>query len=369
MKVTVERVALLKSLGHVHRVVERRNTIPILSNVLLRAEAGRLALRATDLDLEVTETLAADVGQPGAITVPAHVLYDIIRKLPDGSQVSLETTGDVGQVVIRSGRSRFNLQALPETDFPDLAAGDLPTRFMVASGELKRLIEKTQFAISTEETRYYLNGIYLHGHDGGVSSVATNGHVLAWATDRELTLPDDAPGIIIPRKTIGVVAGLFSEGCKIRFSATKIVFSSEDGELVSKLIDGTYPDYRRVVPDDSTMSTRLSFEREDMQLACKRLLGVSHDSRAIKWEIADDSITASVRSEDGSGEEVIPCDGVERSATWDAIGVNGAYVLEVLAALDAEVIDIMASDPGSPIKLRARAATADLLCVVMPLRV
>src|SRR5690242_14884101 len=136
MKVTVERAALLKSLGHVHRVVERRNTIPILSNVLIRAEDGSLRLKATDLDLEVTETLAADVGQPGATTVPAHVLYDIVRKLPDGSQVSLETTGDVGQVSIRAGRSRFTLQALPETDFPDLAAGEMGHRFSVPATEL-----------------------------------------------------------------------------------------------------------------------------------------------------------------------------------------------------------------------------------------
>src|SRR5690349_5886015 len=165
MKVTVERSALLKSLGHVHRVVERRNTIPILSNVLIRAEAGQLSLKATDLDLEVTESFAADVGQPGATTVPAHVIYEIVRKLPDGSQVSLETTGDVGQVLIRSGRSRFNLQSLPETDFPDLATGDMSHRFTLSSVELKRLIEKTQFAISTEETRYYLNGIYFHVMD------------------------------------------------------------------------------------------------------------------------------------------------------------------------------------------------------------
>ena len=167
MRVTVERAALLKSLGHVHRVVERRNTIPILSNVLLRADEGSLRLKATDLDIEVTETIPADITEAGATTVPAHVIYDIVRKLPDGAQVSLEMTGDIGQMQIRSGRSRFMLQALPESDFPDLAAGDLPHRFTLAAADLKRLIEKTQFAISTEETRYYLNGIYLHTIDVG----------------------------------------------------------------------------------------------------------------------------------------------------------------------------------------------------------
>ena len=195
MKVTVERSALLKSLGHVHRVVERRNTIPILSNVLIRAENGRLSLKATDLDLEVTESFAADVAQPGATTVPAHVIYDIVRKLADGAQVSLETTGDVGQVLIRSGRSRFNLQSLPEADFPDLATGEMSHHFSVGGAELKRLIEKTQFAISTEETRYYLNGIYFPRMESGGKSVlravATDGHRLARV---ETDAPGQAPG-------------------------------------------------------------------------------------------------------------------------------------------------------------------------------
>ena len=125
MKVTVERAQLLKSLGHVHRVVERRNTIPILGNVLIRAESARLSLKATDLDLEVTETLPAEAATPGSTTVPAHMFYDIVRKLPDGSQIVLESDGDRSVLAIRAGRSRFTLQTLPESDFPDLAAGDL----------------------------------------------------------------------------------------------------------------------------------------------------------------------------------------------------------------------------------------------------
>ena len=136
MRVTVERAALLRSLGHVHRVVERRNTIPILSNVLLRSEGASLQLRATDLDIEVTEGVPADVADAGATTVPAHVIYDIVRKLPDGAQVSLETTGDAGQMQLRSGRSRFMLQALGEGDFPDLAAGDMPTSFALGAAGL-----------------------------------------------------------------------------------------------------------------------------------------------------------------------------------------------------------------------------------------
>lgn len=162
MKVTVERAQLLKSLSHVHRVVERRNTIPILGNVLVRAENAQLALKATDLDLEVTETLPAETATAGSTTVPAHMFYDIVRKLPDGSQIVLESDGDRSVLAIRAGRSRFTLQTLPESDFPDLAAGEMSHAFRLPASDVKRLIDRTQFAISTEETRYYLNGIYLH---------------------------------------------------------------------------------------------------------------------------------------------------------------------------------------------------------------
>ena len=148
MKVTVERAQLLKSLGHVHRVVERRNTIPILGNVLVRAENARLSLKATDLDLEVTETLAAETATGGSTTVPAHMFYDIVRKLPDGAQIVLDADGDRAVLAIRAGRSRFTLQTLPESDFPDLAAGDMTHSFALPATDVKRLIDRTQFAIS-----------------------------------------------------------------------------------------------------------------------------------------------------------------------------------------------------------------------------
>ena len=175
MKVTVERAELLKSLGHVHRVVERRNTIPILANVLIKADKGKLSLKATDLDLEVTDSIAAEVGPAGATTVPAHMFYDIVRKLPEGAQIVIEGSGDRAVLSIRAGRSRFTLQTLPESDFPDLAAGEMTHSFKLAAADLKRLIDKTQFAISTEETRYYLNGIYLHAAGNGKAPTPARG--------------------------------------------------------------------------------------------------------------------------------------------------------------------------------------------------
>ena len=183
MKVTIERAALLRALGHVHRVVERRTTIPILANVLIDAKAGALLLKATDLDLEITEKAVAEVTQPGATTLPAHTLYDIVRKLPEGAQLSLEASGEAGQLTLRSGRSRFNLQSLPDSDFPDVTSGEFSHKFTLPPADLKRLIEKTQFAISSEETRYYLNGIFIHTIeiDGQLMlrAVATDGHRLA----------------------------------------------------------------------------------------------------------------------------------------------------------------------------------------------
>src|SRR5690606_4868173 len=255
MRVTLERSSLLKALGHVHRVVERRSTIPILSNVLLSAEGASLALKATDLDLEVTEAIPADISQPGATTVPAHLLHDIVRKLPDGGEVRLQTGEDGNSMSVLSGRASFRLQCLPQSDFPQLSAGNFTHAFDMESAALKKLIDRTQFAISTEETRYYLNGIYFHvlEADGKLKlrAVATDGHRLARS---ELEAPSGAegmPGIIIPRKTVSELHKLVDEPdmrVKVELSDSKIRFTIGSIVLTSKLIDGTFPDYQRVIP-------------------------------------------------------------------------------------------------------------------------
>ena len=254
MRATVERSHLLKSLGHVHRVVERRNTIPILANVLLRAEGSKLTMKATDLDLEVTESVPAEVARGGATTVPAHILYDIVRKLPDGAEVSLDT-GDGSQLALRSGRSNFTLQVLPETDFPDLTTGEFPVRFSLPALALKKLIDRTQFAISTEETRYYLNGIYLHAvkvaGKSMLRAVATDGHRLAQAQMDAPAGAEEMTGVIVPRKAVGEIQKLVEEPdatVDVEVSDTKIRITIGPLVLTSKLIDGTFPDYERVIP-------------------------------------------------------------------------------------------------------------------------
>ena len=310
MKVTVERAELLKSLGHVHRVVERRNTIPILANVLIKADKGKLSLKATDLDLEVIDSVAAEVSPGGATTVPAHMFYEIVRKLPEGAQIVIEGSGDRAVLSLRAGRSRFTLQTLPESDFPDLAAGEMTHSFKLAAADLKRLIDKTQFAISTEETRYYLNGIYLHtagtAKAATLRAVATDGHRLAQV---ELPLPQGAagmPGIIVPRKTVGEVQRLIETGegeVAIELSAGKIRFSIGDVVLTSKLIDGTFPDYARVIPANNDKS--LIVDKKDFEAAVDRVSTVSSErGRAVKLSITGGRLVLSVTNPDsGSATE------------------------------------------------------------------
>ena len=304
MKVTIERSVLLKALGHVHRIVERRNTIPILANVLIEAADGKLALKSTDLDLEASEQVSADVAQNGATTVPAHVIYDIVRKLPDGAQASLETIGDTGQLVLRSGRSRFTLQALPASDFPDLTSGEFSHRFALPAAELKRLIENTQFAISTEETRYYLNGIYLHTVDIGgtpmLRAVATDGHRLARV---EAQAPEGSvgiPGVIVPRKAVNEVQKLLedlSQDVTIEISTAKARFQFGDVVLTTKLIDGTFPDYARVIPTGN--DKRLVVDKDPFKAAVDRVATLSSErGRAIKLAIAEGKMTLSVNNPD-----------------------------------------------------------------------
>jgi DNA polymerase III subunit beta len=372
MKVTVERAELLKSLGHVHRVVERRNTIPILANVLIRAERDKLSMKATDLDLEVIDSVGAEIGNGGATTVPAHMFYEIVRKLPEGAQVVIEGSGDRAVLALRAGRSRFTLQTLPESDFPDLAAGEMTHKFALAAGDLKRLIDKTQFAISTEETRYYLNGIYLHtagtAKAATLRAVATDGHRLAQV---ELPLPQGAagmPGIIVPRKTVGEVQRLIENGegeVAVELSAGKIRFSIGDVVLTSKLIDGTFPDYARVIPANNEKI--LTVDKKDFEAAVDRVSTVSSErGRAVKLSITGGRLVLSVTNPDsGSATEELE---VEYEADPLDIGFNSRYLLDIAAQIEGEVAVLKLADPGSPTLIQDKDAKGALY-VLMPMRV
>jgi DNA polymerase III subunit beta len=376
MKVTLERTALLKSLGHVHRVVERRTTIPILSNVLLSASGGGLQLKATDLDLEVTETTPADVGQPGATTLPAHTLYEIVRKLPDGAQVSLESGqengNDSGQLQLRSGRSRFSLQSLPESDFPDLDASDLSHAFKLRAEDLKRLLDKTQFAISNEETRYYLNGVFLHVTEADgkalLRAVATDGHRLARLETAAPSGASGMPGIIVPRKAVAEVLKLIEDPdaeVAIELSAAKIRFTLGSVVLTSKLIDGSFPDYARVIPAQN--DKLLTVERKDFSDAVDRVSTISSErGRAVKLAMADGKLVLSVTNPDsGSAVEELE---VDYDSAPIEIGFNARYLIDIANQLDSDTALFKMNDAGSPTIIQDRDG-ASALYVLMPMRV
>jgi DNA polymerase III subunit beta len=380
MKLTIERGALLKALGHVQSVVERRNTIPILSNVLLRVDAGDgggvLTLSATDMDLEIVEQVPSRIERAGRTTAPAHTLHDIVRKLREGAQIEIEASGERSAMVLRSGRSTFTLACLPPEDYPVMASGDLAYNFTLTAVELRSLVDRTRFAISTEETRYYLNGIYLHTTKNDevpvIRAVATDGHRLARV---EMVMPEGAagmPGIIVPRKTVIELRKLVDESedeIQVSLSETKIRFATGEATLTSKLIDGTFPDYDRVIPSNNDKI--LEVKCKDFAEAVDRVSTISTEkSRAVKLAIVPGanggSLAVSATSpENGTAVEEI-------DATYLAepieIGFNSRYLLDITAQIDGEGAQFAMSDSASPTIVRDRADPSALY-VLMPMRV
>jgi DNA polymerase III subunit beta len=375
MKATIERATLLRCLSHVQSVVERRNTIPILSNVLIEAAPdGTVRVMATDLDLQIVETMVAvSVEGPGAITVSAHLLFDIARKLPDGSQVSLETADN--RMVVKAGRSRFQLPTLPRDDFPVIVEGDLPTSFEVPARTLAELIDRTRFAISTEETRYYLNGIFLHVSDEAqpvLKAAATDGHRLARFTIARPEGAEGMPDVIVPRKCVGELRKLLEEvldsAVLIDLSASKVRFTlgGENGVvLTSKLIDGTFPDYSRVIPTGNDKLLKLDprsfFEGVDRVATI-----ATEKTRAVKMALENDRVTLSVTSPDnGTAAEELPA---SYAASGFEIGFNANYLKDILSQIDGDTVELHLADAGAPTLIR-RDEKSPALYVLMPMRV
>jgi len=371
MKVTIERATLLKSLSHVQSVVERRNTIPILSNVLIEAsDNGSLKLTATDLDLQIVDTVSARVETSGATTVSAHTLFEIARKLPDGSEVQLSASD--GRMAVNAGRARFSLATLPRDDFPIIAAGELPTSFELPASSLIQVIDKTKFAISTEETRYYLNGIFLHVTDEDtpvLKAAATDGHRLARVT---LPQPEGAsgmPDIIIPRKCVAEIRKLLDEHgdapIQIDLSASKVRFTLESAILTSKLIDGTFPDYNRVIPTGN--DKLLKIDPKAFSLGVDRVATIATErTRAVKMALDNNKITLSVTSpENGTAEEEVP--GVYNDDIFE-IGFNARYLMEILTEIKSDEVELHLADASAPTLIR-EDSKSNALYVLMPMRV
>ena len=372
MKATIERATLLKCLSHVQSVVERRNTIPILSNVLIEASgAGAVKVMATDLDIQVIETMnAVSVDVPGAITVSAHLLFDIARKLQEGSQVSLEVSE--GRMAVKAGRSRFSLPTLPRDDFPVIVEGDLPTSFELPAATLAEMIDRTRFAISTEETRYYLNGIFFHVTDDELRAAATDGHRLARFTLKKPDGADGMPDVIVPRKCVAELRKLLEESLDtnvlIDLSASKVRFTlgGENGVvLTSKLIDGTFPDYSRVIPTGNDKLLRL--DPRSFYEGVDRVATIATEkTRAVKISLETDKVTLSVTSPDnGTAAEELPAD---FKAQGFEIGFNANYLKDILSQIDGDNVELHLADAGAPTLIR-KDDKSPALYVLMPMRV
>lgn len=372
MKVTIERSALIRALGHVQSVVERRNTIPILSNVLLQGGGGALTLTATDLDIEISESAPADVAVKGATTVSALTLHDIIRKLPDGAQVRLHLKQEENRLQITAGRYESHLAVLPDADFPTLSADDAAAQFSMPAHDLLRLLNKARFAMSQEETRYYLNGVYLHVHQeagrSALRAAATDGHRLARVDAPSPAGAESMPGVIIPRKAVNELCRLLADAddaIELAISPNKARFSFGAVRLTSKLIDGSFPDYERVIPKTNAQILRV--DNHEFSAAVDRVSTVAADrTRSIKLALDDGRLRLTVNNpEAGSAQEEIS---VEYEGDPLEIGFNARYLLEIAGQIDGETATMRLADATSP-SILLDEEDARALYVLMPLRV
>jgi DNA polymerase-3 subunit beta len=374
MKLRADRATLLRALAHIQSVAEKRNTIPILANVLVAVREGRLSFTATDMEIAIVEEVAASTQRNGATTAPAATLYDIVRKLPDGAEVELDHPGGDSQLALRAGRFSTSLMALPVDDFPSMTAGQLPHRFHLPALILRGLIDRTRFAISTEETRYYLNGIYLHavaldGHRV-LRAVATDGHRLARV---EEPLPEGAetmPGVIVPRKTVAELRKLLDEesgSVEIGLSDTRIQFKVGTITLTSKLIDGTFPEYDRVIPRDNDKVLRVG--KADFAAAVARVAAISSErSRPVKMALEKNLLTLSAASPDqGTAVEELDGDRVKYESTPLEIGFQARYLNDITDQI-ADNVEFRFADGQAPTIVRD-SADDSALYVLMPMRV
>jgi DNA polymerase-3 subunit beta len=370
MKLKADRATLLRALAHIQSVAEKRNTIPILANVLIEVRDGRLRLTATDMEISVEEEMEASTSRDGRTTAPAGTLYEIVRRLPEGAVVEFDHPGGDAALALRAGRYATSLNVLSVDDFPNMTAGSLPHQFNLPSETLRDLIDRTRFAISTEETRYYLNGIYLHVTHDKLRAVATDGHRLARV---EATLPDGAggiPGVIIPRKTVAEIRKLLDDSSvpvNIGLSETRIRFEIGPIRLTSKLIDGTFPEYERVIPLDNDKV--LSVGRKDFSDAVARVAAISHErSRPVKLTLSENLLVLSAASPDqGTATEELD----EGRATYSAgpleIGFQARYLNDITDHINDRV-EFRFSDGSAPTVVQD-SADPSALYVLMPMRV
>lgn len=372
---TVAREALLPALALAGKAVERRSTIPVLQNLLFAVEAGSLRLTGSDLDCEISAEVAGQAPAAAAFTLPAGTLHDAVRKLPEAVDVVFEVEQNFA--AISAGRSRFRVPVLPADDFPSMSAGDFSHHFGLDAGVLARMLGIVSYAISSEEARYYLNGIHWHAsEDEGTplfNAVATDGHRLARF---RAPLPDGAegmPGIIIPRRTVGLLKVMLADKGEVSISVSnsKIRFSTPAGMLTSKLIDGTFPDYTRVIPQGNP--NQFIVDKKTMADAVDRVTTISSErGSAVKFAFARDGLLTLAANNPDAGSATedavvthLAGDGVE-------VGFNGRYCLDMLNAAEGEQLIFNLGDAGAPALVEPEHADEHglkPLFVIMPMRV
>jgi DNA polymerase-3 subunit beta len=366
MKFTISRDALLKPLNLVAGVVERRQTLPILANVLMVLEGDRLSLTGTDLEVElVGRVQLAGAGDSGEVTVPARKLVDICKSLPEGSDIQLALQDS--KVTVKSGRSRFTLSTLPSREFPNVEDSLGTHQFKIKQGQLKRLIDRTAFAMAQQDVRYYLNGMLWELSGGQLKVVATDGHRLALCTLPEKLNAEGDTQVILPRKGVLELARLLLDEAAevvIVIGRNHIRATTNDFTFTSKLVDGKFPDYQRVLPrapNKIVVGSRL-----ELRQAFTRTAILSNEKyRGVRLKLTDNSLDIVANNpEQEEAEEAVP---VQYEGDPLEIGFNVSYLLDVLGVLSGEEVKLSLSDPNSSALLE-ESEEGDSLYVVMPMR-
>ena len=375
MEFKINSTDLLKALSHIHGIVEVRHTLPILSNIILEAKDDKLILSSTNLDIYCSDKIKAEVLKSGEVSVSAVTFFEIIKRLPSGSEVLMIMEEGENEIRLTCGRSKFNLSTLKTDDFPIISDSDLSANFVLSADELIRIIDKTKFAVSNEETRYYLNGIFLHKAERNsiqfLRAVATDGHRLA---QYDIPLPqgaEDITGIIIPKKTIYELRKVLDDAngdVSVSLNENKIKFSFNDLKVVSKVIDGTFPDYTKVIPQKNDKNFKTN--NSDLKIAIDRVSAVAANedskSKAIKFCIENNSLSLSVESQSkGSANEMID---VNYSGDKVDIGFNSKYIIDICNEVDGDEISISLSDSISPAIILDKT-DENLFFVLMPMRI
>ena len=368
MKFTIDRETLLKPLMIVRGVIEQRQTLPVLSNILVTARDGMLAFTATDSEVELEARVAVDGLMDGAITVPARKIIDICQALPARAKVELGLDDD-NRAHIRSGRSRFTLTTLPAADFPTTDEIADESVFVIAQSELKRLIDLTQFAMARQDVRYYLNGLLLEVAPQAIKAVATDGHRLAVAQHEAATGVEEAKSIIVPRKAVAELARLLSTEdveLQVRVGTNAVQLVIDDVRFTTKLIDGRFPDYGRVIPDAEVCDKRLSMDRESLRQCLVRTSVLSSDKhRTVRLTLGSGILT--VAANNPEQETAVDEIEIEYAGENLDIGFNVSYLIDALATLPSETADVFLTDSSSSCLIQPHGRSSCQF-VVMPMR-